>query len=254
MGNIEFFQFNCLDDNFGVLVHSSETGETASIDAPDAAAVEAALTEKSWKLSHIFVTHHHADHTQGVSELKKKFGCQVFGPKNPSISDLDQTVGDGDSFRFADETVNVMATPGHTLDMINFYMPAQKVVFTADTLFALGCGRVFEGTYHQMWDSMAKLAMLPPETTVYCGHEYTLANAKFALTIDGTNPELVARAAEIEALRSQNKPTLPTTLELELRTNPFLRPSDPQIRKNLGMENASDADVFAEIRKRKDNA
>lgn len=254
MGNIEFFQFNCLDDNFGVLVHSPDTGETASIDAPDAAAVEAALAEKGWKLSHIFVTHHHADHTQGVAELKKKFNCHVIGPSNPSIHDLDETVGDGDSFKFAGETVIVIATPGHTLDMINFHLPAQKVVFTADTLFALGCGRVFEGTYHQMWNSMAKLAKLPPETTIYCGHEYTLANAKFALTVDGTNPELVARATEIDTLRSQNKPTLPTTLELELRTNPFLRPSDPQIRKNLGMDNASDADVFAEIRKRKDNA
>lgn len=254
MGNIEFFQFNCLDDNFGVLVHSSQTGETASIDAPDAAAVNAALAEKGWKLSHIFVTHHHADHTQGVASLKKETGCHVIGPNNPAISDLDQIVGDGDGFQFAGSTVNVIATPGHTLDMINFHLPEEKVAFTADTLFALGCGRVFEGTYHQMWDSMAKLAALPPETVIYCGHEYTLANAKFALTVDGTNPELVARTAEIEDLRNQNKPTLPTTLELELRTNPFLRPSDPQIRKNLGMENASDADVFAEIRKRKDNA
>ncbi|MGI9399639.1 MAG: hydroxyacylglutathione hydrolase [Rhizobiaceae bacterium] len=252
MANIEFFQFNCLDDNFGVLVHSGSTGQTASIDAPDAAAVAAALDEKGWNLTHIFVTHHHADHTQGVAALKEKTNCHVIGPDNPSIANLDQTVGDGDSFQFAGETVNVIATPGHTLDMINFHMPAQKVAFTADTLFALGCGRVFEGTPHQMWDSLEKLSKLPPETTIYCGHEYTLANAKFALTVDGTNAELATRADEIEALRAQNKPTLPTTLALELRTNPFLRPSDPVIRKNLGMEDASDADVFAEIRARKD--
>ncbi|MEM7463792.1 MAG: hydroxyacylglutathione hydrolase, partial [Pseudomonadota bacterium] len=214
----------------------------------------AALDEKGWKLTHILVTHHHADHTQGVGPLKEKTGCQVIGPDNPSINNLDQTVSDGDSFQFAGETVNVIATPGHTLDMINFHFPAQKVVFTADTLFALGCGRVFEGTPHQMWNSLEKLTKLPSDTTIYCGHEYTLANARFALTVDGTNAELVARAAEIEALRAQDKATLPTTLDVELRTNPFLRPADPQIRKNLGMENASDADVFAEIRKRKDNA
>jgi hydroxyacylglutathione hydrolase len=252
MGMLEVYQFNCLNDNFGVLLHSAETGETASIDAPDAKAVIAALADKGWRLTHIFVTHHHSDHTQGIASLKKRTGCQVIGPANPAISGIDKTVGDGDSFRFAGETVNVIATPGHTLDMINFHLPEQKVIFTADTLFAMGCGRVFEGTMQQMWQSLEKLTRLPPETTIYCGHEYTLANGRFALTVDGNNSELARRVAEVENLRQQGKATLPTTLALELRTNPFLRPSDPGIRKNLAMENASDGDVFAEIRSRKD--
>jgi hydroxyacylglutathione hydrolase len=252
MGNLEIFQFNCLNDNFGVLIHSGETGETASIDAPDAKAVDAALAQKGWKLTDIFVTHHHSDHTQGIAALKSSTGCRVTGPANPAIPGIDKAVGDGDRFRFAGQTVVVIATPGHTLDMINFHLPDQKVIFTADTLFAMGCGRVFEGTLHQMWQSLEKLSGLPPETTIYCGHEYTLANGRFALTVDGNNPDLIKRVAEVEKLREQGRPTLPTTLALELRTNPFLRPSDPVIRQNLAMENASVGDVFAEIRTRKD--
>lgn len=251
---MEFHQFPCRSDNFGVLVHSPETGETASIDAPEAAAVRAALAEKGWKLSHILVTHHHMDHVEGIAELKAETGCTVTGPANPAIADVDRTVGDGDRFEFAGEQVDVIATPGHTLDMINFHFTRSGVVFTGDTLFAMGCGRVFEGTPAQMWGSLQKLVKLPQDTRIYCGHEYTLANGHFALTVDGGNKDLQARMEKVEKLRADGKPTLPTDMSMELKTNPFLRPADPQIRENLGMENASDAEVFAEIRKRKDSA
>ena len=250
---MDFHQFSCRSDNFGVLVHSPETGETASIDAPDAGAVRAALSQRGWKLSHIIVTHHHMDHVEGIGELKAETGCTVIGPANPAIPAVDRTVGDGDRFEFAGENIEVIATPGHTLDMLNYHFTDSGVVFTGDTLFALGCGRVFEGSAEQMWNSLQKLAALPSETKIYCGHEYTLANGRFALTVDGENPKLQARMKKIEKLRSDGEPTLPTEMAIELETNPFLRAADPQIRKNLGMESASDAEVFAEIRKRKDN-
>ncbi len=256
MTNLQFHQFECLDDNFGVLVHDPDTGDTASIDAPDAVPVREALAHKGWKLSHILVTHHHADHTQGIDELKSAFGCHVIGPgaEAGKIPSLDQTVDDGDEFTFGGEPVKVISTPGHTLDMVNFYFPESGVVFTGDTLFALGCGRIFEGDPAMMWHSLAKLAKLPGETIVYCGHEYTLANARFAVTVDPENSALSSRMAEIEALRKAGKPTLPTTIELELATNPFLRPHDAAIRANLGMQDADDAAVFAEIRGRKDRS
>jgi hydroxyacylglutathione hydrolase len=252
VSDLQFHQFNCLDDNFGVLVHSPKTGETAAIDAPETAAVERALAEKGWRLSHILVTHHHADHTQGIAPLKNRTGCRVIGPANQAITVIDDRIGDGDSFRFADEIVQVIATPGHTLDMVNYYFPDAGVLFTADTLFAMGCGRVFEGTPQQMWQSLEKLMALPANTVIYCGHEYTLANGRFALTVDATNAALQARVASVVALREKGEATLPTTMGEELATNPFLRASDPQIRENLAMEDASDAEVFAEIRARKD--
>ena len=256
MPNLQFHQFACLSDNYGVLVHDPQSRQTASIDAPDAGAVKAALAEKSWILSHIFVTHHHWDHTQGIAELKNEFGCHVIGPAGEAgkIETLDQTVEDGSKFKFGGDEVRVLETPGHTLGMVNYHFTGSGVVFTGDTLFALGCGRVFEGDMEMMWNSLEKLTHLPPETTVYCGHEYTQANAAFALTIDPENGKLVERAAEIEHLRSEGKPTLPTTIGLELATNPFLRAADPGIRSNLGMQNATDAEVFTEIRTRKDNA
>lgn len=256
MANLEFFQFSCLSDNYGVLVHDPDTGNTAAIDAPDADAVRMALADKGWSLTHILVTHHHYDHTQGIADLKIETGCHVVGPADEAakIPTLDQTVNDGDQFEFAGEAVNVISTPGHTLGMVNFHFTESAVVFTGDTLFALGCGRVFEGDMAMMWDSLTKLMALPPETTVYCGHEYTKANAEFSLAVDPENQLLKARAIEITALRDRGEPTLPTTIGLELKTNPFLRAADPAIRQHLGMTDASDAEVFAEIRTRKDNA
>ncbi|MEZ5792414.1 MAG: hydroxyacylglutathione hydrolase [Nitratireductor sp.] len=248
---IRIHQFPCLSDNYGVLLHSPATGETISIDAPDAAAVLAALSETGWKLTHILVTHHHADHVQGMDELKQKTGCMAIGPANPAIKGLDRTVADGDSFELAGEKVSVIATPGHTLDMLNYHFPASHLLFAGDTLFAMGCGRVFEGTPEMMWNSLQKLMKLPPETQVYCGHEYTLSNAKFAIGIDANNPALQARLKEVEAARARNEPTIPTTIGIELQTNPFLRAADREIRAGLAMQDASDAEVFAEIRERK---
>lgn len=256
MSKLEFFQFPTLSDNYGVLVHDPVSGVTASVDVPDAQDVKTALTKNGWKLTHILVTHHHYDHTQGIAQLKEEMGCKVIGPQAESakITTLDETVGDGDSFDFGGDTVNVISTPGHTLGMVNFHFSGNGVVFTGDTLFALGCGRIFEGNAEMMWSSLKKLMALPTETVVYCGHEYTQANAKFALTVDPENSALIKRAAEIDDLRANGEPTLPTTIGLELETNPFLRAADGEIRKHLAMEGATDAEVFAEIRARKDNA
>jgi hydroxyacylglutathione hydrolase len=244
-------QFTCRSDNFCVLVHDSQTGLTASVDAPEEAPILAALERTGWTLSHILTTHHHADHVEANLALKDRFGVEIIGPEG-GIPGVDRTVGDGDSFRFGAFDVEVIATPGHTLDHVCYYFPQARTAFTADTLFALGCGRIFEGTAPQMHNSLARLAALPDDTTIYCGHEYTLANARFAVTVDPDNEALLRRAREIEALRAEGKPTLPTTIGLEKRTNPFLRAADPGIRKVLGMQNADDVAVFAEIRRRKD--
>lgn len=253
MSKLETHQFRCLSDNYGVLIHDAAAGVTASIDAPEAEPVRRALKEKGWKLTHILVTHHHADHTQGVGELKAEFGAKVIGAKADAgrISGLDETVSEGSTFKFGSFEVRVLETPGHTSGHITFWIPAAAVAFAGDTLFALGCGRVFEGDAQTMWRSLSKLAALPPETEVYCGHEYTLSNAKFALTIEPENTALQRRATEIERLVAAGKPTLPTRIGVELETNPFLRPQSPAIRQRLGMQSAPDWQVFGEVRERK---
>lgn len=257
MTAVEIRQFSCLSDNFGVLIHDPESGTTVAIDVPDAAPYLAALQETGWELSHILITHHHWDHVQGLGELKEKTGPQVIGPERSrqKIAGLDKTVEDGDKVFTGPFTVEAIGTPGHTIDQISWYFPELKIAHTGDTLFALGCGRVFEGDMEMMWASLSTLKRrLPAETTIYSGHEYTQSNARFALTIDPENPDLQARAKEIDALRADGKPTLPTTMAKELATNPFLRADDPGVKRALGMAEASDADVFAEIRTRKDNA
>lgn len=256
MARLEIRQFTCLNDNFGVLIHDPQTGATAAIDVPDAAPVEAELAASGWTLSHIFITHHHADHTQGVAPLKAATGAKVIAPADSAdrIGNVDETVSDGDRFTFGSLEVHCIATPGHTLDQISFWIPDASVAFTGDTLFALGCGRIFEGTPTMMWDSLDKLAgMLPPETHVYCGHEYTLANARFALTVDPDNEALAARVQEVERLRADGRPTLPTTMAAERATNPFLRARDAGVQKAVGLAGAPAAEVFAEVRRLKDN-
>lgn len=254
MAKLEIHQFMCHSDNFGVLVHDPETGLTASIDAPEEVPIRAALDEKGWKLTHILTTHHHGDHVEANAALKEAFAVEIIGPKAEAdrIPGIDRTVEEGDTIDFAGHRIEVIATPGHTLGHVSYFFPDDGVLFAADTLFALGCGRVFEGTPEQMWNSLAKLRALPDSTIVYCGHEYTLANARFAVTVDPDNLSLTARARDVEALRSANKPTLPTTIGEEKVTNPFLRPDDPGIRALLGLRDATDAEVFAEIRARKD--
>ena len=252
---IEIDQFMCLSDNFGVLIHDRESGESALIDAPEEAPILAAIERTGWKPSTIFVTHHHTDHVQANLALKKKFGLKIVGPKAEAskIPGIDETVGEGDTLHFGGEPVRVIETPGHTAGHVSYYFPQSGVAFTADTLFALGCGRLLECPPETMFASLKKLAALPAATRVYCGHEYTEANARFALTVDPENSALAVRAEEIRKLRAQGKPTLPTTIERELETNPFLRWHDASVRHALGMQKATDAAVFAEIRKRKDN-
>jgi len=255
MKPLELEVFPCRSDNFGVLVHDPESGLTASIDAPEEKPIVEAAARRGWTITHIFTTHHHTDHVEANLVLKQKFGLEIIGPVNEAVAipGLDRTVADGDEFHFGDHLVRVIETPGHTAGHICFHFPDDKILFAADTLFALGCGRLFERSASDMWSSLQKLAVLPDETAIYFGHEYTLSNARFALTIDPDNERLKTRAAEIEALRADGKFTIPTMMGLEKETNPFLRPADPAIRRNLIMEGKTNEEVFAEIRKRKDN-
>lgn len=251
---LEIVQFPCRDDNFGVLVHDAKTGQTAAIDAPELKPILSLLDERGWTLTHIFTTHHHQDHVEANLDLKAKFSLTITGPQKEAdrIPGIDKTVKGGDHFEFAGHRVEVIDCPGHTLGGISYFIPSQKLLFAADTLFSLGCGRLLEGTPDQMWSSLSSLLALPDDTVIYCGHEYTASNAKFALTIDPDNQALVERALEVEKLRAAGKPTLPTDMAREKATNPFLRADDGFIRERLGMEKASDAEVFAEIRRRKD--
>ncbi|HEV2897569.1 MAG TPA: hydroxyacylglutathione hydrolase [Pseudaminobacter sp.] len=247
-------QFMCRSDNFGVLARDEASGLTTLIDAPQEHPILAAIERTGWTPAMILTTHHHGDHVEANLALKQRFGLRIVGPEAEAakIPGIDDTVEDGSVIPFGDEEIRVIATPGHTAGHVSYHFPKSKVAFTADTLFALGCGRLFEAKAPVMLQSLKKLAALPPETTVYCGHEYTQANARFALSVDPTNSALRERAAKIDRLRLEGKPTLPTTIGEELATNPFLRWHDPAIRRNLGMETASDEEVFAEIRKRKD--
>lgn len=253
--SIEIEQFNCRSDNFGVLVSDPATGLAALIDAPEEGAILAAIERTGWTPSLILVTHHHADHVQANLALKTRFGLTIVAPAQEAekIPGVDKTVTDGDTLKLGEEQISVIATPGHTAGHVSYYFPQSGVAFTADTLFAMGCGRLFECPPEVMYRSLGKLAALPPDTAVYCGHEYTLSNARFAVTVDPTNEALAERLKRVEAQRAQGKATLPTTIGDELATNPFLRCADPAIRANLGMSGAQDAEVFAEIRRRKDN-
>ena len=255
MSNLEVYQFNCRSDNFGVLVHDPEIGVTASIDAPNADAINQALAEKGWTLSHILLTHHHFDHVEGNEALKQKWGAIIVGNEADAkrLPGIDLTVKCGSSFQFGMHEVKFIDTPGHTIGHVALYFAEQNLLFTGDTLFALGCGRLFEGSAEQMWQSLTALAALPDETVVYCGHEYTKANAAFALSVDPDNVQLQDRAREIDELRAKNLPTLPTSIGAEKAINPFLRAGESGIRAALNMAGASDVAVFTEIRRLKDN-
>ncbi len=252
---LDIDQFPCRSDNFGVLIRDRATGVVALIDAPEEDAILKAVERTGWKPSLILTTHHHIDHVEANEALKKRFGLEIIAPASEAakIPGVDRTVREGNHIMVGESEALVIETPGHTAGHVSYYFPQSNVIFTADTLFALGCGRLFEAPPPVMHASLQKLVVLPSETAVYCGHEYTLSNARFAVTIDPTNKQLAERLIVIEHLRANDRPTLPTTIGAELATNPFLRANDPEIRKNLGMESATDADVFAEIRKRKDN-
>jgi hydroxyacylglutathione hydrolase len=256
MPKLEIEQFPCLSDNYGVLIHDSAAGVTASIDAPDARTILNKLEEKGWTLTHILVTHHHGDHTGGILKLKEVTGCTVIGPKEEAerIPGLDAEVKQGDFIGFGNFEIAVIETPGHTLGHVTYWIPDAKVAFVGDTLFAMGAGRIFEGNAEMMWSSMQKLKALPRDTEIYCGHEYTQSNAAFALTLEPDNLALINRAKEVDRLRKDNKPTLPTRIDRELETNPFLRPHVTAIRAKLGMLYAPDWHVFAAIRERKNKS
>ncbi len=251
---LQIDQFTCRSDNFGVLMRDPRSGDTALIDAPELAPILVAIERTGWTPSRLFITHYHPDHVEANLALKQRFGVRIIGPKAEAdkIPGIDETVVDGDVLTFGGEQMQVIETPGHTVGHVCYYLPKSGVLFAADTLFAIGCGRVNEKPLPVMYESLAKLAKLPPETEVYCGHEYTQSNARFALSVDPDNALLQARAAEVERLRAEGKPTLPTTIGRELDTNPFLRWGDPAIRRGLGLETASNAEVFSALRRRKD--
>jgi len=255
MSKLEIHQFEAFSDNYGYLIHDAEANVTAAIDTPDTPKILAALSETGWRLTHILNTHWHPDHAGGNEELKEKFGVEIIGPKGEAdkIPGLDRAVGEGDIVEFGTHKARVMDVPGHTLGHIAYHFADDHVAFVGDALFVLGCGRVFEGTPPQMWSSLKKIAALPPTTTVYCAHEYSQSNARFAETIEKGNDELRARVIEIDELRARGERTVPTTIEMELATNPFLRAEEPSLQKALGMEGADPAAIFTEVRKRKDN-
>ncbi|MCZ4354524.1 hydroxyacylglutathione hydrolase [Roseovarius aestuarii] len=244
----------CLDDNYAFLAHDPMTGATLAVDVPEAKPIIAELDARGWTLGHVLLTHHHADHVQGLPELLAAHPAKVIGAAADAhrLPALDIAVADGDTITIGQQAGDVMDVSGHTVGHIAVHFADAGIVFTADSLMAMGCGRLFEGTPDQMWRSLSRLAALPGETIVCSGHEYTQANAKFALTIDPDNRALISRSDAINAARAAGQPTVPSTLAQELDTNPFLRASDPSIRARLSMENAPDAEVFAEIRARKD--
>lgn len=254
MGSLEIHMFPCLADNYGYLVHDHETRTTVAIDTPDAAAIGRELDEKGWRLTHIFNTHHHADHAGGNLELKRRTGCRIVGPRADAarIPGIDAQVGEGDTLTLGSSRVEVYDTPGHTRGHIVYFLPDEQVAFVGDTLFAMGCGRLFEGTPAQMWSSLQKILRWPGTTKLYCAHEYTQTNARFALTVEPRNAALAERAAEVASLRAASRPTIPTTVALEKATNPFLRPSSTGLRETLDLPSASDVEVFAKTRKLKD--
>ncbi|PJI86086.1 hydroxyacylglutathione hydrolase [Yoonia maricola] len=249
---VELVVVPCLADNYAFLVHNGDTGETALVDAPEAAPIQTALDARGWTLSDILITHHHDDHIGAVDTLRGR--ARVIGARADAhrLPDLDLAVADGDQITVCGLQTDIFDVSGHTIGHIAFHMPDAQLVFTADSLMALGCGRLFEGTPAQMWDSMQKLRALPDDTLVCSGHEYTTTNARFAASLDPDNPDLISRIKRIEAARAAGQPTVPSTLTEEKRTNPFLRADVPEFQAALGMADASAVDVFTYARAQKD--
>jgi len=245
--------FLCLKDNFGVLVHDPASGATAAVDAPEAAPVETALKATGWRLTDILVTHHHGDHTAGIDELKRHHGCLVTAPRKEAarIPGVDRTVGEGDTVSVGSLSARVIETPGHTAGHVSYWFEQDRLAFVGDTLFSIGCGRVLEGTPEMMWQSLKKLRALPDDTQIFCGHEYTQANIRFARTVEPNNAELAARAAQVEKLLAKGDPTIPAGMGDEKAANPFLRADHPEVAAAIGMAGQSPVEVFAEIRARK---
>lgn len=244
----------CLNDNYTYLLHDPETGATAVIDVPDAAPVQAALAERGWSLTDILITHHHHDHVGGVDALRKATGARVTGAAadDHRLPQLDQSVVPGDVIQLGSETAVVMDAAGHTTGHIAYYFGDSGILCSGDSLMALGCGRLFEGTAEQMWQTLSSFAALPGETRVCSGHEYTQANARFALSVEPENPDLLDRSRRIDLARAEGRPTVPATIAEEQATNPFLRATRSELKTALGMDGAADSEVFAQIRRMKD--
>jgi hydroxyacylglutathione hydrolase len=245
--------FGCLKDNFGLLVHDADSGETVTIDTPDGAAILAEARQLGWQITQIWNTHWHADHAGGNAAIVEATGATVSGPAEVERIGLkpDRIVTEGDEVRIGEHIARVLDVGGHTHQHVAYVFDQEGIAFVGDTLFSLGCGRVIEGNPAQMWASLSKLAALPPDTQLYCAHEYTANNGKFAITVDPNNSDLKARIEEVARLRTQGLPTVPSSLALELATNPFLRA--PLLKQAIGRPDSEDWEAFAEIRRRKDN-
>lgn len=242
-------------DNYIFLAYDRDQGVAAVVDPGEAAPVLKRLEALDLTLTHIFNTHHHLDHTGANLTLKEKFGLTIAGPRNEAarIPGIDVELGEGDRFTFGSHEAQIFDVPGHTAGHIAWWFEGDEAIFTGDTLFALGCGRLFEGTPDQMWNAMSRLRTLPPQTKVYCAHEYTMGNAAFAATVEPDNAALMARIEEIKDLRAKDIPTVPTTIGLEAETNPFMRADSPDLQRTIGLEGGDLVAVFAETRARKDN-
>lgn len=252
--SLEIIIVACRQDNYTYLLRDPETKKVGVVDAPEAGPIAAELDRRGWGLDLILITHHHADHVAGVDELRKRFEAQVAGAAadRARLPALDIALSEGDTVALGASVARVLFVPGHTSEHIAYHFADAKALFSADSLMVLGCGRLFEGTAEQMWESLGKMAALPPDTLVYSGHEYAESNARFATSIDPDNPALAERAQQIAELRRKGAPTVPARLDLELATNPFLRAGNPDLKSRLGLAKSPDAQVFAEIRRRKD--
>ncbi len=245
----------CLSDNYAYLIRETATGQTAVVDVPDAAPVLSALDEKGLALDRIFLTHHHQDHVEGVEAVRSRTGAKVVGASSDAhrLPALDVAVSEGDSVRLGKTAAEVIDVSGHTVGHIAYVFGTENWAFTGDSLMMMGCGRVFEGTFEMMYQSLARFRNMSDEMLICSGHEYAESNARFALSIEPDNPDLLERVAWIRRTLTAGSPTVPSPLGIERLTNPFLRCEVPSVRSALGMESASGAEVFAELRKRKDS-
>ncbi|MEM6684026.1 MAG: hydroxyacylglutathione hydrolase [Pseudomonadota bacterium] len=248
-------QLPALSDNYIYLLHDPETKATGVVDPAVADVPLDAAQARGWHITHVLNTHHHMDHVGGNAALKAQTGCTIIGPERDRsrIPDIDVGVDDGDVVTFGSKTAEVFFTPGHTRGHIVYWFAADQALFSGDTLFSMGCGRLFEGTPAQMWASLQKIIDLPDETRVFCGHEYTAANGAFALSVEPENAALKARMAEVAALRDKALPTIPSRMDVERATNPFLRPMSQELQRTIGHEGQSLTDVFAKTRQLKDS-